>query len=240
MTIDDDTRGRLMEAGAAAIRFNAPLGADRVADISTFVGAHAASVVDLGCGAGALAIDLAERNPDLRSLGLDSNEAVIARARSAAARSQAADRIRFEVEDVAPVEGSPAGPSPADAAICIGSTHAFGDTRAALAAMMRWGTRAAVVGDGIWTAEPEPQHRDWFGDLQPGEEALAELARSVGWAVADQGRSTVGEWDAFELGWIAGVRAVGTPEAEAFADERLADYHAYREVLGFGWLFLTR
>ncbi len=55
--MDDATRRSLMEAGAAAIPFNAPLGAPRVDELVDFVADHGHSVVDLGCGAGALVVE---------------------------------------------------------------------------------------------------------------------------------------------------------------------------------------
>ena len=79
-----------------------------------------------------------------------------------------------------------------------------------------------------------------FGDLPAGPDVLAELAATAGWTVVEHGHSSLEEWDDFELGWIAGVRSLGTPEAMAFADQRLRDYRSYRGVLGFGWLYLTR
>ncbi len=223
-----------MDAGAAAIRFNAPLGRSRVDELVDFVAVNGSSVVDLGCGAGALVIELATRLPGLRGHGIDLAPAPVERARASAARSGLADRVRFSLGDVTTVT------TPADVAICIGSTHAFGSPTVALEAILPLGTSAAIVADGVWSAEPTAEHREMFGHLPDGEDALAGLARSAGWTVAGQGRSSVEEWDEFELGWIDGVRAVGTVEAVDFAEQRLADYQGYRGVLGFGWLLLTR
>ncbi len=223
-----------MDAGAAAIRFNAPLGRERVDELVGFVATHGSSVVDLGCGAGALVIELATRLPELRGHGIDVAPAVIERARAAAARSKVSDRVRFSVGDVA------TDTTPADVAICIGSTHAFESPAVALEAIQAFGTAAAIVADGVWAAEPSAEHRELFGELPAGEDALATLARAAGWIVAGQGRSSVQEWDEFELGWIEGVRDVGTAEAVEFAERRLQDYRGYRGVLGFGWLLLTR
>jgi len=232
--MDEATRRSLMDAGAAAIRFNAPLGRARVDELVEFVSAHGHRVVDLGCGAGALVIELAARLPELEGHGVDLAPAVIERARAAATRSAVADRVRFSVGDVV------TDAEPADVAICIGSTHAFGSPEVALDAIRTFGMTAAIVADGIWATEPTAEHVELFGELPAGEDALAALARSAGWSVVEQSRSSIEEWDEFELGWIGGVRDVGTVEAVDFAEHRLQDYQNYRGVLGFGWLLLTR
>lgn len=236
--MDDITRRQLMDAGAAAIRFNAPLGPGRVDTIADFVGSSARTVLDVGCGAGALLIDLAERFPELQATGIDRDPSVIERAAVAASGSIARDRLRFEVADAADLDREVA----ADVVLCIGSTHAFGGAGAALTALAGLATRA-VVADGVWAGDPTDQHHEWFGELPDGEDGLATLAIEAGWAVAERDRSTLAEWDGFEHGWIRGVRSVGTPEAEGFAGTRLQEYEGprgYRGVLGFGWLLLVR
>lgn len=236
--MDDTARRQLMDAGAAAIAFNAPLGPDRIDAIADFVGPAAGTVVDIGCGAGALLIDLAERFPDLRGHGIDQDETVIERAVAASSRCQAADRLRFEVADAAEIGRR----LTADVAICIGSTHAFGSVDDTLFALGGVAERA-VVADGVWAEQPTDEHREWFGELPDGEDGLAELAVGAGWTVVARSRSTLAEWDGFEHGWIGGVRSVGTPEATAFAETRLQEYQGptgYRGVLGFGWVLLRR
>jgi len=56
-------------------------------------------VADVGCGYGGVALALAAAYPSARVSGFDSDDASIARARSAAAQSGLADRVRFEVAE---------------------------------------------------------------------------------------------------------------------------------------------
>ena len=66
-----------------------------------------ARVADLGCGVGWSAIELAKAFPAIRVDGYDNDEASIARARRNAAEHGVADRVDFEVHDIArPLEKS--------------------------------------------------------------------------------------------------------------------------------------
>jgi SAM-dependent methyltransferase len=68
-----------------------------------------ARVADLGCGGGWAAIALAAAHPHLRVDGYDADEASIALARRNAADAGVADRVRFEVRDLAEPFGDEAG-----------------------------------------------------------------------------------------------------------------------------------
>lgn len=58
-----------------------------------------ASVADIGCGHGAVLIQLAEAFPNSRFVGVDSHEPSILTARQRAATAGVEDRVRFEVAD---------------------------------------------------------------------------------------------------------------------------------------------
>lgn len=233
-TLDEDALAPLFRAGAAAIRFNAPLGAARAREIGSFVSSDWATAVDLGCGYGALAVEIAAQSEDLTLVGIDTDAVAIEAAIAAAKDADVGSRVRFEVGDAAEVA------TPTEVAICVAASHAFGDTAGALKAMRGLGTSAAVFGDMVWTEDPGPEHIDLFGEGLPrGEDDLADLAIAAGWTVAARSSSSLEEWDEFEHGWIGGVRAVGSPAAEAFATERSEMYNIYRGVAGFAWLHLT-
>jgi SAM-dependent methyltransferase len=69
--------------------------------------AGGARVADFGCGAGWSAIELAKAFPGIRVDGFDNDEASIAAARRNAAEQGIADRVDFEVADLAADPGSP-------------------------------------------------------------------------------------------------------------------------------------
>lgn len=236
MALDDATRATLMAAGANAVEWNSPLGEDRAQELVGFVvSAEPATVLDLGCGRARLLHRIASADPSVRAIGVDTDAAVIAVARGEAAASDLSEHTELCVADAA------GWTEPVDAALCVGASHAFGDAKAMF---VRLGelvdSGVAVVGDGYWAGDPDEWCLDTFGPLPTSLDALADLARAAGWAIDDLDSSSTSEWDDFENAWIAGVRAQGTPAAEAFAARREAEYLRYRNVLGFTWLRLRR
>jgi ubiquinone/menaquinone biosynthesis C-methylase UbiE len=67
-----------------------------------------AVVLDIGCGTGTLAVQLAEADPSVRVLGIDGDEAVLAHARKKTERLavRASERVRFSkgLADALPIE----------------------------------------------------------------------------------------------------------------------------------------
>lgn len=236
MDLPDDVLDSLFVAGADALAFNAPLSPERAERFaSTLTELPLGSVVDFGCGRGELARVVATHLVGSSVVGVDNDQVTIDRAVELTEAAGLSDRVRFEVADAAAWTG------PVDAAICVGASHAFGSPTAMLdriGTLMPSGV--AVIGDGVWQTDPTPWCLETFGEQPSGLAGLTSIAEETGWSVVDASLSTFEEWDAFEHGWIAGVRAVGTPEAARFADLRADDYTKYRGVLGFGWLLLTR
>ena len=225
-----------MAAGAGAIRFNSPLSDDRAESlVASLAERDVRSVVDLGCGRGALALLTGERLPNATIEGVDSDSVAITHAQELADTAGLGDRVRFTAADAATWSGT------VDAALCIGASHIFGDAAAMFARLAeRVPNGVAIVGDGVWQGSPDPWCLETFGDMPDGVDGLAAMAATAGWTVDSSDLSTLDEWDAFELGWVDGVRAVGSPTADGFATKRAAEYQNYRSVLGFAWLRLSR
>lgn len=242
MDLSEEVLDVLFAAGGAAVTFNAPLGmaraegfADRMNQLSV------ESLVDLGCGRGELVRLLAGRLPVLEALGIDNNPQLVAEANQLAVEAGLTQRVRFENADAAQWTPPVDAPRPANAVVCIGASHIFGGSTEMfdrLAELVPSG--AAIVGDGLWETTPDDWCRETFGDMAAGLSGLTAKAEGAGWTVVDAATATLEEWDEFELGWIGGVRAVGTTDATTFADARQSDYTRYRGVLGFGWLVLSR
>lgn len=193
-------------------------------------------MVDLGCGRGELAGLVAMRLDGVTVTGVDTDAEAIQAAREAAAEAGLGEQVGFEVGDAATWS------EPVDAAIAVGVSHAFGGPAAQFARLADLTpSGVALVGDGVWEAEPDDWCQTNLGEQPTGADGLAALAEAAGWTVFAAELSTQDEWDAFEGGWVAGVRSVGSPVAEAFAAEREREYREhYRGVLGFCWLVLTR
>ncbi len=237
MELAAEIRAELMTAGAEAVTFNAPLSAERAGALVALVGeAGCRSVVDLGCGRGELALLLADALPSVAVVGVDTDAEAIKEAQRRAVDRRLASRVSFAVGDAAAWSGS------VDAAVCIGASHAFGGSSAMFEHLARLvSTGTAVVGDGVWQTAPDQWCLDNFGPQPVGLAGLEANALAAGWRIVDSDLSSQSEWDRFEQGWTAGVRAVGTAHAEAFAAGREQQYlNHYRSVLGFGWLVLSR
>lgn len=223
-----------MDAGSGALVHNAPLGSRRCRDLVEVGVDDADTLVDLGCGRGGFVLTAAESSQQLTAIGVDTDAAAVEAAAAEARRRGLEDRTRFETGDAAAWVGR------ADVAACIGASHALGGAAPLLGHLAAIpGIRRAIVGDAVWERPPDEWHLEVFGEL-PTLPELQASAGAAGWTVAQCDSSTLTEWDAFENGWIDGVRAVGTPEADAFASERAAEYQRYRGVLGFAWLVLDR
>lgn len=232
----DAERRALLQAGAESVRFNSPMGPARAENLADVVAAAGGLVVDLGCGRGAFALLVAARSPTVHVVGVDLDRERVGAAERDAVTMGVDARTTFVVRDLAAWTG------PADAVACFGASHALGGAQG-LCTRLRTATSAAVaaVGDTFWTGERGPWDLEAFGPQPLGLDGLVAAARASGWRVVEATASTQAEWDDFEDGWAAGVTAVGTHEARAFAHARRAEYRArYRGRLGFGWLVLER
>jgi SAM-dependent methyltransferase len=223
-----------LQAGAAAVRFNVPLGDERAQRLTAqALAARPRVVVDFGCGYAELLLTIvAAGDASVRGIGVDTDEHALAIARTNAAARDLSDRTSFVVIDASEYEGV------ADVALCTGASHAFDGLEPML---RRLGASRALIGDAFWAAPPDPWSLETFGELPHGLNEVRAAATHAGWHVADIDSSTLDEWDAFEDAWCNGVTGVGTPDARAFASERASEYHDhYRGVLGFAWLVLDR
>jgi cyclopropane fatty-acyl-phospholipid synthase-like methyltransferase len=206
----------------------------------------AESVLDLGCGWAELLIRILQRtDTGCTGIGVDTDGALLERAAASIAHSGLEERVSLEQLPV--TEWA----TPADRVICIGASHAWGGTTAALQAL-----RTAVnpggrllFGDGCWERKPTAQALAIFGeDVLPLAE-LIEQALDVGWRLLNLSTADQREWDDFESSWRRGREEwlLAHPEHPRAAeirqqlDDRLREYvNEYRRVLGFSYLVLAR
>jgi 2-polyprenyl-3-methyl-5-hydroxy-6-metoxy-1,4-benzoquinol methylase len=102
---------------------------------------EALRIVDIGCGEGWAAIYLAEAHPAVTVHGFDLDDASIAAARRHAQERGVADRVSFEVADVASLELG----VPYDLAFACEVVHDLSDPVAVLGAMRRITADGAVL-----------------------------------------------------------------------------------------------
>ena len=233
------------DAYHAAMRWNAPLSeahASVLLDALELDGAE--RVLDLGCGWGELLMRAMQRAPGLSGLGVDTDAAALQRGRALAAARGLGERLTLLDT------GGEAWTEPADRVICVGASHIWERTAAALAAL------AALVvpggrllyGDGFVEPGSSEFTTGLFEEFGPLGDVVA-AASQAGWRVLHLSVSDLLEWDEFESTFRAGPErwllanpdVERAPAAREWLDMRLREYvDGYRGELGFGWLVLAR
>ncbi len=229
----------LAAARYARMPWNTPLAGDHAELLLDRLtpGEH---TVDLGCGWGELLLRAVARGG--RGTGVDTDRAALDRGRRAAAERGLP--VEFVQRPAAEWRGT------ADRALCVGSSHAFGGSRAMLTALAEVVPAGRVlVGDGCWPAPPTPAAHAIFGDDILPLADLVAACREAGWQVLHLTTADQREWDDFESRHRAGQREwlLANPhdpraaEVAARHDEREREYlTAYRGVLGLAYLVLAR
>jgi ubiquinone/menaquinone biosynthesis C-methylase UbiE len=226
----------------AALHWNAPLSEDHAEELLDHLDLDdAKDIVDLGCGWGELLLRAAARS-HATAVGVDTDPTVLDRGRRAA-QARGLD-VTFVEQQAHEWQGT------ADRALCIGSSHAFGGSRAMLARLAEFVPHGRVlVGDSCWESPPTPAAHAIFGDDVLPLADLVAACRDTGWAVLRLTTSDQREWDDFESRHRAGPREwlLAHPsdpmgaEVRREHDRREHEYlTAYRGVLGFAYLVLAR
>ena len=117
--------------------------------------------LDVGCGQGEMLIRLCERT-GAQGIGIDPNTTFIERAQANAVGRIADGQITWISK---PMSKAEIKPNSLTAALCIGSTHAFGDyqtTLTELGELVQAGGYI-LVADGYWKQPPAPEYLDFLG-----------------------------------------------------------------------------
>jgi len=233
------------EVWHAAMRWNAPLSEAHAALLlDAFELESAERVLDLGCGWGELLCRAVEREPTLTGIGVDTDATALARGEALAAARGLGERVTLRDA------GGEAWSEPADRVICVGASHIFDGTAAALdrlASIVDRGGRL-LYGDGYLELGASEFTADLFDEFGPLDQVLAAVRRA-GWRVLHLSVSDLLEWDEFESTYRAGPErwlladpdVDGAAEVRAWLDLRMREYvDGYRGELGFCWLVLGR
>jgi SAM-dependent methyltransferase len=234
----------------AGLDFNAPLSDARASElIAALQPLHGVQVKDFGCGWAELLLRILASEPTATGCGIDSDTALIERGRANASALDLGSRVQLTVGDAT----SPDCAAPADVAISIGASHAWGGTARALDAICartKPGGRAIFV-DGFWERSPSDEALVALGgDANEFKflPQLVDLAIATGFRVLAVSVANTDEWDAFESRWCAGRERwlLDFPKDEKALEvreqvdqHRRAWLHGYRGYLGFAYLVLA-
>lgn len=243
-------RARFSRIAHAFLPVAAPLDRDTLHEVLDRIPlAAGSSVLDVGCGRGAILVDLLARH-GLRGTGVDRDPEVLATARTAAEARGCADRLTLIEAPALEV----AFDTPFDLTLCIGSSHALGGHRTALEHLARW-TRPgghALWGEGFWRKDPEPAYLDAIGgsmDELSTHHDNVTAARARGWSVVWSAVTSDAGWDRYEgLYRLAMARHLAEhpddPEVEEFRNHSERWYDTYlrwgRDTMGFALYLLER
>lgn len=238
------------------LEFNAPLAGWRAERLVRELAAtEPALVVDFGCGQGALLRRLAAAAGQARCLGIDLDAELLRTARAETTAAGLQDRVSFVEADAAGWHEGSNEPAP-DLVICVGATHAWGSTTAAVSALAELvapGGRV-LLGEEFWERPPtdadlaslwEGATADELSDLA----GLVELATTAGLRPLRIEAVDQTEWDDFESGFLADQETwlmahSDDPRAakiRAEADEHRSFWlRGQRGLLGFAYLTLGR
>ncbi|MGC5022062.1 SAM-dependent methyltransferase [Micromonospora sp. DT47] len=235
----------------ARMRWNTPLSEEHAALLLRRLDIRSgARVLDLGCGWGelllrAVAVGGVDGAAATTGIGVDTDDDALARGRELATDRSLDKHVTFVKGEAA------AWREPADRVLCVGASHAFGGTAAALEALaefVRPGGRL-LFGDGYWERPPTTEAVEIFGEETVALADLIEHARGLGWRVLHLSTADQREWDDFEATWRAGRQEwllehpqdPRATEVREWLDARLREYvSTYRGVLGLGYLVLGR
>ncbi|MFC4563343.1 SAM-dependent methyltransferase [Nocardiopsis mangrovi] len=230
--------------------FNAPMSPERARSLVERVAAVApATVTDYGCGWGELLLRVLEAAPATTGTGVDTDAGLLERGREEARKRGLADRAAFVAAPADTVTG------PADLAVCVGASHAWGGTGQALRFLRdrvpAGGT--VLLGEAFWGRRPSAGELaamwpDASADDHPDLGGLVDLAIGAGLRPVAVDPVTDAEWDAFESAYLADFEyralALGDgPEADRLRERADAHRNAwlrgYRGILSFAYLTLV-
>ncbi|MEU4742576.1 methyltransferase domain-containing protein [Actinosynnema sp. NPDC023658] len=234
--------------GHALLDFNSPLSDAKAFDLiaSLHLG-EGQRVVDYGCGWAELLLRAVGQQPGVAGLGVDSDEHAITRGLANVEARGLTSRVALECADVTTWQAEPA-----DVAISIGASHAWGGTKGTLEAMharVRPGG-TLLLGDGFWERPPGARSVEIFGEdgFVPLPD-LVDLAMSCGYRLLSLTTATLDEWDGFESRWCAArerwlLDNPDHPQADEVRavvdDHRDGWLKGYRGEFGFAYLTLAR
>jgi cyclopropane fatty-acyl-phospholipid synthase-like methyltransferase len=226
--------------------FNSPISSQSVQHIQSRYVKDGMAVIDFGCGNGSL-LERIVTSFDVRGVGIDIDEDLIEIASKKVEGRRLKGTLHFEARKAAEYAASSRS---FDLAICMGSTHAFGDTGVGFASTLQHlrplliPEGIAVIGDTYWRKRPEPEYLERLGGDIDQMNFLKEsvlLAREQGFDCLEIVESSTDDWNRFESAFLKAAEDeyadLKTPECLSKLQECQKWHEGYqrwgRDTLGF-------
>jgi SAM-dependent methyltransferase len=205
--LDPADRQRLTEIGHGAMPYWNPVDPARLERMLDGLAVSAGDrVIDIGCGRGAMLVELAARS-GASGVGIDPNPRAIASARALAAGRAPRAQLEFRTE---PFDAGALEEARFNALLCIGSLHAAGGLAEALCTFTGLLTPGGevLIGEGYWKRDPDPEYlahigsiRDEMADLETTMNAFTVAALEI----RDHEITSEADWDRYEGGYLANI-----------------------------------
>jgi cyclopropane fatty-acyl-phospholipid synthase-like methyltransferase len=234
--------------------FNNPISqqkADRI--INILMMNSTSKVIDIGCGEGEFLKQIHEKSK-ADCLGVDIDSTCIELANQKIDQLDSGKKLRFLLSDIKSMQ---IDRNSYDLAVCIGSSHAFGEGKSAYPNTLKQlsdllkPNGLVLLGEGYWKQKPDQEYLDFIGEpsgIYNNHEQNIEQANSMGLIPLYTTVSNQDEWDHFEWSFLmnAELKAIAEPEnKEAQAKvKNIRKWNQYyrkfgRYTMGFGfYLFL--
>lgn len=227
-----------------------PVGSERMRALLAVAQLTAQSrVLDLGCGKGELALQVAA-DPGAQVIAVDRSRPMLDAARERARRRGLAQRIAFVEQDIAAFGAEPAS---FDLTVLMGAGGIEGGVGAICTRLAPW-TRPGghvLVGEGYWQRTPDAEYVEILGgDDLVDHAGNVQAGVASGLVPVHAITASLDEWDEYEWKYARAIERhvrehPDDPDVSAMLDRIRTWRDAYlrwgRGTLGFGcYLFLRR
>lgn len=235
--------------------FNIPISSRKVDQLIDALDLSSSDhVIDVGCGRGEFLLRTCTRT-SCHGFGIDQDSDAIAAASATASARGIRENCVFQVADASSASQEP---NAFDAAVCLGSTHAFGRGDIAYPNALRELTRIVkpggllLIGEGYWKQNPDPDYLDLIGEPvgiyhdHAGNVTLAEKHRLLPLYALT---SNDDEWDHFEWSHRRAIEAkLAAAPDNIELQQRVKNSRAWRDgylkwgrsTMGFGFYLFEK
>ncbi|MEM1377257.1 MAG: class I SAM-dependent methyltransferase [Pseudomonadota bacterium] len=212
------------------------------------------SVLDAGCGSAEFLINLT-RATGCYGVGVDIDQAALDIGSQHAGDLIQTGRLDLERIDL---RNPDVFDGDFDAAICLGSSHAFAEAENAYPVMLERLCKLVrpsaklLIGECFWKKEPAPDYLELLGEpvgIYRSFDENIKCAASAGLKLIEADQATLQEWDIFELHHLRRAEdslsdTSGDPSVKDKLKSHREWYEGYeewgRETLGFGFYLFRK